>query len=234
MLGRLRILTYHRVGPPRGRRYEKLTVPPRRFARQLELLVRLGYGVCDLDVVPRLAGEGRCEVRRPVVLTFDDGFGEVYDYVLPKVRERKLPVVVFAVADRRAADWTGWEGWGPPPLLSPGQLREMAAAGITIGSHSRTHASLTQCSPRQLDEEVAGSKKALEDLLGAEVRHFCYPRGFYNEPVVAAVREAGYVTACTTERGAVRPGADLWRLPRLVVGKRMGFGRFLRRVLLAR
>jgi peptidoglycan/xylan/chitin deacetylase (PgdA/CDA1 family) len=209
-------------------------VPPRRFARQLELLVRLGYGVCGLDVVPAFAAEGRCEVRRPVVLTFDDGFGEVYDHVLPKLVARKIPAVVFVVADRRAAEWTDWDGWAPPPLLSPAQLQEMAAAGVAIGSHTRTHASLTQCSPRQLVEEVAGSKKALEDLLGREVRHFCYPRGFYNDEVVAAVREAGYVTACTTERGAVRPGADPWRLPRLAVGKRMGRFRFLRRVFLAR
>ena len=70
----------------------------------------------------------------------------------------------------------------------------------------------------------------IEDELGTEVRHFCYPYGDFDDRVVAAVGEAGYTTAVTTRRGAVRSGADPLRLPRLTVGKRMGIVRFLVRV----
>lgn len=229
---RLRILTYHRVGRPRRGRYEKLTVPPERFVRQMKLLRMLGCGLCDLDVVPPFVAEGRCGVRRPVALTFDDGFGELCEHLLPVVAEKRIPAVVFVVTDRERADWTDWDGLPPPELLRRSQWRELAAAGLSIGSHTRTHAKLTKCSPQQLLEEVQGSKKVLEDALGRAVRHFCYPYGSHNERVVDAVREAGYETACTTERGVVRPGSDPVLLPRLVVGKRMGSVRFLRRILL--
>ena len=72
--------------------------------------------------------------------------------------------------------------------------------------------------------------KRIEDELGRPVRHFAYPYGKHDQRVVDAVREAGYVTACTTVRGAVREGADPFLLPRLTIGKRMGMARFLLRL----
>ena len=231
---RLRILTYHRVGSPRQAGYEKLTVPPERFARQLAWLRRLGYTLCGLDEAPAYVAGQPCELRRPVVLTFDDGFAELYDHVLPLLVDRRAPAVIYVVSDGGRADWTDWRGLEPPLLLSRSQLREMADVGVTLGSHTRTHARLTHCSPGQLADEVAGSKKIIEDAVGREVRHFCYPYGRLNDAVVEAVRAAGYHTACTTARGSARPGADVLRLPRLTVGKRMGLLRFLRRVVLGR
>ena len=62
------------------------------------------------------------------------------------------------------------------------------------------------------------------------MRHFCYPYGAWNERVVDVVRQAGYVTACTTSKGSVRLDTDPLRLPRLTVGKRMGMCRFLLRL----
>jgi len=232
---RLRILTYHRIGPPRQGEFEKLTVPPARFARQVGLLDRLGYGFCglDMDMVPAFVAGQSVSSHRPVIVTFDDGFAELYDHALPVIAERGIPAVVYAASDRRTADWVDWDGQTAPPLLAGSQLNEMAASGITIGSHTRTHRRLTQCSPAELRDEVEGSKKSLEDLLGREVRHFCYPFGAHNDTVVEAVRSAGYVTACTTKKGAVAVGADALRLPRLTVGKRMGFLHFFRRVVLA-
>ena len=231
---KLRILTYHRIGPPRQGEFEKLTVPAPRFVRQVRLLRRLGCGFCGPDIVPAFVAGKTAPPRRPVILTFDDGFAELYDHVFPVLAERGIPAVVYATSDRETAEWVDWEGRAAPPLLARSQLNEMAASGVTIGSHSRTHRRLTKCSPAELRDEVEGSKKSLEDALGREVRHFCYPFGAYNETVVEAVRSAGYVTACTTKKGAAEVGADALRLPRLTVGKRMGFLHFFRRVVLAR
>jgi len=231
---KLRILTYHRIGPPRQGEFEKLTVPAPRFVRQVRLLRRLGCGFCGPDIVPAFVAGKTAPPRRPVILTFDDGFAELYDYVFPVLAERGIPAVVYATSDRETAKWVDWEGRAAPPLLARSQLNEIAASGVTIGSHGRTHRRLTRCSPAELRDEVEGSKKSLEDALGREVRHFCYPFGAYNETVVEAVRSAGYVTACTTKKGAAEVGADALRLPRLTVGKRMGFLHFFRRVVLAR
>ena len=123
--------------------------------------------------------------------------------------------------------------WGerrPLELLSWAQIRELSDAGIQFGSHSLTHPDLTRLEPPALVAEVRDSKKRIEDRIGREVRHFCYPFGGQSPAVIAAVRDAGYTSACTTRRAAVQVGEDPFRLPRLSVGKRMGLGRFYLRL----
>ena len=69
---------------------------------------------------------------------------------------------------------------------------EMHAAGITIGSHSRTHAVLPNENAEKVEEETLGSREALEKRLGEKIRHFAYPCGQYNRGTVQAVAQAGY------------------------------------------
>jgi len=230
-MAKFHILTYHRVGVPRAGTWERGTVPPARFRRQLRLLRALGFEFSPLgDVVGWLAGRQGQGSRR-VALTFDDGYADVYGHAFPLLAEARIPAVMFLVAQRQTDEWAHPHGTGHLPLLNWAQAREMADAGVTFGSHSLTHARLTECEAERLRAEAADSKKLIEDALGREVRHFCYPYGAFDERVVEAVRGAGYATACTTVKGTVRQGADLLRLPRLTVGKRMGALRFLMRVL---
>ena len=81
------------------------------------------------------------------------------------------------------------------------QAREMAAAGIEIGSHTVTHPILTQLDPAQLEYELRQSRSRLEHVLDREVALFCYPNGDYNARVRGAVERAGYRIAVTTEGG---------------------------------
>lgn len=227
---KVRLLTYHRVGVPREGRHERLTVPPARFARQLALMKLLGYRPSGLDAVSRWLREDEPPRGRPVVLTFDDGYADLYEHAFPRLAEERLPAVVYLVAERQTDSWQDWGHKGPLSLLSWKQIRRMAEVGITFGSHTLTHAHLTRCPRRRARAEIVDSKKVLEDALGREVRHFCYPYGEYDRAVVEMVAGAGYTTACTTRRGAVTASADPLRLPRLTVGKRMGMRRFLLRL----
>ncbi len=72
------------------------------------------------------------------------------------------------------------------------EVMEMHAAGITIGSHSRTHAMLPNENAETVESETAGSRETLEKWLGESVRHFAYPCGQYNAATVKAVAQAGY------------------------------------------
>jgi peptidoglycan/xylan/chitin deacetylase (PgdA/CDA1 family) len=105
--------------------------------------------------------------------------------------------------------------------LSWDQLRTMAAQGLDIGAHTRTHpilASLTD--ERAVVDEIAGSKRRIAEAAGVAVRHFCYPNGRradYTETSVRAAREAGYESAVVTEPGMVDGAADLFQLPRIGV-----------------
>ena len=78
--------------------------------------------------------------------------------------------------------------------LSWEQIRDLAAAGIEIGAHTQTHPCLSRISSERLHDEIAGSKRRLETMLGAEVLSFCYPNGTpddLNDEVKRVVREAG-------------------------------------------
>jgi peptidoglycan/xylan/chitin deacetylase (PgdA/CDA1 family) len=77
-------------------------------------------------------------------------------------------------------------------------LGKMAQSGVTVGSHTRSHTLLATAPEPVVREELEGSRRALEQRLGAPVRHLAYPDGSFNAGTIRAVHAAGYLTACTT------------------------------------
>ncbi len=112
----------------------------------------------------------------------------------------------------------------PSPVLGWDRLRALAADGVALAPHSRTHPLLTQVDAARLADEVAGSRADLERELGSVPAAFAYPSGANDDAVVAALADAGYRVAFTTARGneSVDAGADPdWlRLRRVNVGGR--------------
>lgn len=107
------------------------------------------------------------------------------------------------------ADSPDWDG-----LMSWEQLAQLARDGHEIGSHSVTHALLPQLGAADLEREVAGSKRTLEERLGIPVDSFCYPNGSCDDRCVEAVRGAGYRRAVTTTWGSNAPGQSPFALRR--------------------
>lgn len=122
----------------------------------------------------------------------------------------------------------GPDGGETPAALLPlswEMLAEMHAAGLTIGSHTRTHALLTNESPARALEETAGSRREIEHRLGITVHHFAYPAGRFDSRVVSATGAAGYRFAYTTcpHRDPAHP---LLTVPRRVLWQNSGLGAF--------
>lgn len=98
------------------------------------------------------------------------------------------------------------------------EVRDMAAAKISFGSHSVNHKILTTVSDAVLREEVFGSMDNLRShgLKGEFV--FCYPNGNYSPIVMRSVESAGYCAATSTEPGwEAREPEHLFRLKRIAV-----------------
>jgi len=109
------------------------------------------------------------------------------------------------------SDYIGKDGF-----LTLAQLREMQGQGIDIGSHSKTHVYLPDIVDEQrLWNEIFGSKKELEDKMGRDIKLFSYPVGGYNPKVIDFVKRAGYIGACTTNRGGYRLNPDVYALRRI-------------------
>jgi peptidoglycan-N-acetylglucosamine deacetylase len=83
------------------------------------------------------------------------------------------------------------------PALSHADLKDLHAAGFEIGAHTVSHKLLWGLSSVELAREIDPCKPTLEDIVGNEVRMFCYPCGRYDSNVVRALRKAGYQGART-------------------------------------
>ncbi|HXM55082.1 MAG TPA: polysaccharide deacetylase family protein [Candidatus Dormibacteraeota bacterium] len=211
---RVPILMYHyiRVNPdPNDHLGFDLSVTPDDFARQMDWLAANGYHPIDFD---DLRGYllGRAGLPdRPVVLTFDDGYRDLYTTAFPILRAHRFKAVSYVVA-----------GFVNSPVsVTAEQVLEMDANGIQIGAHTVSHADLTRLSGADLWHEVYDSKVALEGLLGHAVLDFCYPSGRVNDTVVRAVQAAGFQTATTTQPGVLHSAADrfLWTRVRVSGGE---------------
>jgi peptidoglycan/xylan/chitin deacetylase (PgdA/CDA1 family) len=208
------ILTYHKLGPrPGGVRLKGLYVSGSLFDRQLAELRQAGFRSAGLDQILGCT-DNRAKL---VVLTFDDGFASVLRYGCEPLARYGFCATVFLVAGRLGdrSLWQALNGEVLEPLMDAAQVREWLAAGHQIGSHTLTHPHLTRLTQAQAREEIAASKKLLEDLFGVPVRHFCYPYGDWNPTVRDWVAAAGYDTACTADWGVNTTATPRFELRRL-------------------
>ena len=212
------VLMYHRVveKPPTGSKHG-IWVSANRFRDQLvSLRVRGCTPITFAQYRNYMMGNSKLP-DRPVFLTFDDGYEDNYTVAFPILRDVEFPAVIFLVTDskRRTNFWDADEP--QVPLMSPGQVREMAKYGIEFGSHTVSHRRLPEISTPAGAKELNDSKSFLEDTLGSEVFSFAYPYGVLNPQTKGMVGEAGYVYASATDTGPMRFNEDLLEIRRTQV-----------------
>lgn len=154
------------------------------------------------------------------VLSVDDGHASNYSEIFRLLGERGWPATFFVVA--------GWVG--RRDTLSWAQLREMADAGMEIGSHSLTHAAIQGFSAAEIRREFGDSKRMLEDGLGRAVTVASLPRGSSEPRAAAVIEELGYRAFCTSEPGLVRTTTNPFDAPRIAIKWRTSAA-FVTRVL---
>ncbi len=147
---------------------------------------------------------GAAVPRRPVVLSFDDGYRTDATVVAPLLRRRHWPGVLD-LAIRNVG----------PGGLSLAHLRGLVRAGWEIDSHSVTHPDMTALGPQARRAELVRSRRWIRRVLGVSARFFCYPAGRFDAAVVRAVRAAGYEGATSELPGVARGRSDRFALPRV-------------------
>lgn len=195
-------LMLHSLAEPLSPAESTYYLHPRKFRRFMRWFQLAGYQTASIDqwIEDEVSD-------KHVLLTFDDGYEDLYEHLLPMVIEHKYSPLVFLVAGRIDGSnvWDQLRGLRTRRLLTLDQIREMQKYGVDFGSHTMTHPWLPDMSDSQLYREVRDSKHRLEDLLGTEVKSFSYPWGGVDMRVRSAVAGAGYKAAFT-----IRPGLNWW------------------------
>ncbi len=212
MKSAIAILMYHSLDASGS----VVSVPPRVFGEQMATLASAGVECVSLrEAIEKRESGGEWPARCAVV-TFDDGYASVHEHALPVLREHGFGATVFVVSGHVG----GRNDWAPPPrrlgerpLLSWGQIEELAASGVEIGAHTVTHPDLTSLADDEIKGEIVRSKDMLEAGLGRSVETFAYPYGRENRRASAVARQT-FRAACTTSLRRAG-GEDHWSLPRV-------------------
>lgn len=214
------ILMYHQIDepPPRGTPLRGLIVAPSSFAWQMRMLRMLGYkGLSMRDLEPYLHGERQGKV---VGITFDDGYQNNVTNALPILIKHDFSATCYGVSSMIG----GVNCWdkgkvAEKPLMNMLDWQTWRKAGMDVGSHTQTHANLLELTLDECRKQIRQSKDELEQALECEVRHFCYPYGHFHDKHMEMVREAGYISATTTNRGLVHCGDDPMKLRRIMIAR---------------
>ncbi len=211
------VLMYHAFTDTGER--DRYILPKRSFAWQMRVLAALRYRVVAFEDVAQALRESRPLPRRAVAITIDDGYRDAIEIAHPILRRHRFPATLFIVSRRLGAD-NDWNSDGVAigrPLLSLEQIRLLAADGIRIGAHTRTHCSLPDSADDTVTAEVEGSREDLESDLGTDVTTFAYPYGSLDRRAVAAAAQARFLGACTTLPRLAHRGDDPLRIPRIEI-----------------
>ena len=208
------IFMYHAVADV-AQDPNQLAVSPARFAEQMTWLARSGLRGVSVGALVAAMAAGRA--RGLVGLSFDDGYTSLLSAALPVLARHGFGATAFIISDRIGGtnEWDDGPVW---PLLDAAGVRELAAAGVEIGSHTATHPHLAAMAASRQAAEVTASRRRLEDLLSASVPGFAYPYGSMDEAARYAVGAAGYEYACAVETPLAQLGP--LALPRIYIGQR--------------
>jgi peptidoglycan/xylan/chitin deacetylase (PgdA/CDA1 family) len=215
------VLMYHVIAnPPSSAQLPELYVDPKTFDGQMEALRRQGYVGVSLNQVYAAWFKGGELPRKPVVVSFDDGYRGQYVYARPELRKLGWPGVLNLIVRTYTE---------PDGELSPQMVETMINDGWEIDSHTVHHLDVSQISGSQLQEEVADSRRMIQQRFHQPVNFFCYPSGRYDDQAIQAVRKAGYLGATTTNEGLASKG-EMFTLKRVRVDGSDGVSGLLRKL----
>lgn len=195
-----------------------------RFEAQMGLLRDQGFATLDFDDYVRIRAGAQPLPAKPVIVTLDDGYLSSYTLAFPVLKRNGQRATVFVAPEPDAHSRDLVEN--VDDFLTAAQMKEMSESGISIQSHSVTHAILTDLTDDQVGFELAESRRRLEGITGQPVRHFAVPRAGYSRRVRALVRANGYLTACCNNKGTSTGWSDPLALPRIVIERDMGLEEF--------
>lgn len=202
--------------------YYETHTPPAVFSEHLALLHEHHYTPVTVTEAAKLlktrakAGAG----IKPVVITFDDGYGDIYTEAYPLLSKYGYPATVFLPTAYISNTPKQFKGIN---CLTWSEIRELHAAGLEFGSHTVTHPQLRTLRMSDVGKEVRQSKDDIQEKLGTHIQSFSYPYAFpetdlpFKAELRSVLKAAGYQIGVTTIIGTADHMSDPFFLERLPI-----------------
>ncbi len=184
-----------------------LSVEPEVFREQMAYLAENGFTTVDLYDLSRTISNKQELPEKPIILTFDDGYLDIYENAFPILQEYGFTGTFFiptAFIDNNRAGYMNWA-----------MIEEMAAEGHRFEPHSRTHLDLRGRERDTLIWEILGPQETLAAHIGYTPRYFAYPSGQYDQDVISLLYELDFWGAVTTMGGKWHGFIDRYEWVRL-------------------
>lgn len=214
---RVPILMYHYVSelPPNADNLRVgLTVSPAMFREHLAYLAAREYQTITLYQLYLALTQGLPLPPNPVVLTFDDGYTDHLYNVVPAMLEHGFVGTFFIITSFTDEFRPGYVTWD--------DVNQIAAAGMEIASHTKTHPDIRGKSYDFLVYELLGSIESVQAHTGVPAYTFAYPMGSYDDAAIDMLRQTGIKAAVTTQHGATHTTDGVLELRRLRIQNTTG------------
>lgn len=176
IIANIPIFMYHWIKDDTGDyMYPENMVKPAELRKQMEYLNENNYDVIFVSELDKVQ-----HYEKPVILTFDDGWEDVYFHAFPLAKELNMKICMYIITDLV----------GTPGYCTLDELKEMRDSGIVeIDSHTLSHPYLDELTKEKVSEELINSKKYIKDNLDIESKVICYPSGRSNNTVIEIAKE---------------------------------------------
>lgn len=196
------ILMYHSISDDDPN--NNLLVPPSMFEEQMAWLEANEFTAMDLDEALDAMETGKVP-KRPVVITFDDGYSDNYTSAFPSLKNHGLKATFFVITD----------GVDDGYYMSSEMLKEMQSNGMSIQNHTANHLELDKLSREDAYDTIKRGQDFLRNNIGSDANYLCYPVGKYNSETIEIEKELGIKAATTTQGGISSIGDGLYQLKRV-------------------
>ena len=205
------LIMYHRFGEET---FPSTNIRLEQFEAHIRELESGGYTVLPLPEILAALKDGSTLPDRTVGITVDDAYRSVYSEAWPRLKAAGLPFTVFVSTDAIDQKLGAMMTWA--------QIRELAAAGVTIGHHSAAHAHMAGRETQKNTDDIAKAARRFDEELGEAPRIFAYPYGEYSLELRNVVSGAGFDAALGQHSGGLYTGADMYSLPRFALNEQYG------------
>ena len=205
------ILCYHQVRDWKAtdsKVSKDYIMPPADLKAQLKMLHDSGYHTILPDQLYAYYTKGTPLPGKPIMLTFDDTDEDQYTVAWPEMKKYGFKGVFFIMTVSLNRQ---------PHYMTESQVKELYAAGNTIGSHTWDHHNVRKYQGKDWEVQIDKPTKRLEAITGGPIKYFAYPFGLWNRPALPEIRKRGFLMAFQLA-DKMDPTDPLMTVRRIIVG----------------